>query len=239
MANTRPAAELLLHLGLGDKIVGVGANFGVPDPSVETGYAKLNILSKDYVGKEVTLGTNPDFVFGRGGLFANQDWGTGTVNVLNDMKINTYVLESSITAGTYDSIYKDIANVGKVFHVKEKADQFIQELKDKQAAINAKLEGIQDHNTFAYLHTNDPKELYVYPASNESFFNNAFSMIKLDNVFVNEKGDVSVETLIATDPDILILPKWDETDLNKVREDIYANPKLSSMKAVKNKQFML
>jgi len=239
MANTRPAAELLLHLGLGDKIVGVGANFGVPDPSVEAQYAKLNILSDDYVGKEVTLGTNPDFVFGRSGLFADAEWGVGTVDALNGMKIKTYVLESSIPGGTYNSIYKDIENIGKIFDVKEDADRFTKELKDKQASISAKLEGIQDHKTFAYLHTNDPNELYVYPASEESFFNDAFAMIKLDNVFVNEKGDVSVETLIAQDPDILILPQWDDTDLKKVREEIYVNPKLSSMKAIKNKQIYI
>ncbi|QTH43209.1 ABC transporter substrate-binding protein [Cohnella sp. LGH] len=239
MANTRPAAELLLHLGLADKIVGVGADFGVPDPSVADQYAKLNILSKEYVGKEVTLGTNPDLVFGRSGLFADAEWGVGTVDALNGMKIKTYVLESSITGGTYESIYKDIENIGKIFNVKEEADRFTKELKDKQAAISAKLEGIKDHKTFAYLHTNDPKELYVYPASDESFFNDAFSMIKLDNVFVNEKGDVSIETLIAQDPDVLILPQWDETDLNKVREEIYANPKVSSMKAIKNKQIYI
>lgn len=96
MANTRPAAELLLHLGLADKIAGVGANFGAPDKAVEAEYGKLNILSDEYVGKEVTLGTNPDLVFGRGGLFDNADWGVGTVDALNDMGIKTYVLESSV-----------------------------------------------------------------------------------------------------------------------------------------------
>lgn len=239
MANTRPAAELLLHLGLGDKIVGVGANFGVPDPSVEEQYAELNFLSDEYVGKEVTLGTNPDLVFGRGGLFADAEWGVGTVDALNNMKVHTYVLESSIAGGTYESIYMDIENIGKIFNVQQAADRFAKELKDKQAAISSKLESIQDHKTFAYLHTNDPNELSVYPASEESFFNDAFGMIKLDNVFANEQGDISVETLIAVDPDILILPKWDETDLEKVRDEIYANPKLSSMKAIKNKQIFI
>ncbi|MGE7093478.1 ABC transporter substrate-binding protein [Lysinibacillus sp. NPDC048646] len=239
MANTRPAAELLLHLGLGDKIVGVGANFGEPDKSVEEAYSKLNILSDEYVGKEVTLGTNPDLVFGRGGLFDNADWGVGTVDTLNDMNIKTYVLESSVTGGTYDSIYKDIENIGEIFSVQDKADNFIKELKDRQTAITSKLESIKDHKTFAYLHTNDPKELFVYPAHDETFFNDAFKMIKLDNIFEDELGDVSVETLIESDPDVLIIPNWDGSDLEKVREAIYANPKLSSMKAIKNKQIYI
>lgn len=239
MVNTRPAAELLLHLGLGDKIVGVGANFGEPDKSVEEEYSKLNILSDEYVGKEVTLGTNPDLVLGRGGLFDNADWGVGTVDTLNDMNIKTYVLESSVTGGTYASIYKDIENIGEIFSVQDKADSFIKELKDRQTAITSNLESIKDHKTFAYLHTNDPKELFVYPAHDETFFNDAFKMIKLDNIFEGELGDVSVETLIESDPDVLIIPNWDGSDLEKVREAIYANPKLSSMKAIKNKQIYI
>ncbi len=239
MANTRPAAELLLHLGLGDKIVGVGANFGAPDTSVEKEYEKLNILSDEYVGKEVTLGTDPDLVFGRGGLFDNAEWGVGTVDSLNDMGVKTYVLESSITGGTYESIYKDIENVGQIFNVQDKAESFIKELKDRQKNISTKLESIKEHKTFAYLHTNDPKDLFVWSAHGESFFNNSFNMIKLDNIFKDETGDISIETLIATDPDVLILPNWDGSDLTKVREEIYANPKLSSMKAIKNKQIYI
>ncbi|GLC90224.1 ABC transporter substrate-binding protein [Lysinibacillus piscis] len=239
MANTRPAAELLLHLGLGDKIVGVGADFGAVDESVATEYAKLPILSSDYVGKEVTLGTNPDLVFGRGGLFDNAEWGVGTVDSLNDMGVKTYVLESSVTGGTYESVYKDIKNLGEIFEVQDKADAFIKELKEKQKTIAGKLDSIKEHKTFAYLHTNDPKELYIYPANGETFFNDAFTMVKLDNVFKEEKGDVSIETLIATDPDVLILPNWDGSDLIPVRDAIYANPKLSSMKAIKNKQLYI
>ena len=239
MANTRPAAELLLHLGLGDKIVGVGANFGAPDKEVEEEYLKLNILSDEYVGKEVTLGTDPDIVYGRGGLFDNADWGVGTVDSLNEIGIKTYVLESSITGGTYESIYKDIKNLGNIFSVQEKAEGFIKKLKDKQASITSKLNTIKEEKTFAYLHITDPKELSVYAANGESFFNDAFNMIKLDNTFKNEPGEVSIETLIQADPDILIIPNWDTYDgssAQKMKEGIYENPKLSSMKAIKNKQ---
>ncbi|WP_058303142.1 ABC transporter substrate-binding protein [Gorillibacterium timonense] len=235
MANTRPAAELLLHLGLGDRIVGVGANFGAPDKSVEAEYAKLNILSDSYVGKEVTLGTNPDLVFGRGGLFDNADWGVGTVDSINSMGIKTYVLESSITGGTYNSIYKDIENAGEIFNVKEKADEFIQELKNRQEAIASKLAGIKEEKTFAYLHMSDPKQVYVYAAGKESFFNDSFKMVKLNNAFENVDGEVSVEKLIETNPDVLIIPDW-EGGAEAIKEALYANPQLTSMKAIQNKQ---
>jgi iron complex transport system substrate-binding protein len=239
MANTRPAAELLLHLGLGDKIVGVGANFGAPDKAVEEEYEKLNILSDNYVGKEVTLGTNPDLVYGRGGLFDNADWGVGTVDSLNEMGVKTYILESSVTGGTYNSIYKDIENLGELFSVQDKANHFIKELKDRQDSITSKLSSIKEEKTFAYLHMSDPKELYVYPAHDETFFNDSFSMVKLNNIFADEAGEVSTEMLINADPDVLIIPNWgtyDGSSPDKIKEALYANEKLSSMKAIKNKQ---
>lgn len=239
MANTKPAAELLLHLGLGDKIVGVGADFGAPDKSVEADYAKLNILGDSYVGKEVTLGTNPDLVFGRGGLFDNADWGVGTVDSLNEMGVKTYVLESSVTGGTYESVYKDIENVGKIFNVQEKAENYIKELKARQEAISSKLASITDAKTFVYLHMADPKEVSVYAAGKESFFNDSFKMVKLTNAFEGQDAEVSIETLIATDPDVLIIPNWSgdgSATPDQIKEGLYANSKLSSMKAIKNKQ---
>ncbi|WP_043891288.1 ABC transporter substrate-binding protein [Paenibacillus sp. Aloe-11] len=239
MANTRPAAELLLHLGLADKIVGVGANFGAPDKSVEAQYAKLNILSDSYVGKEVTLGTSPDLVFGRGGLFDNADWGVGTVDTLNGMGVKTYVLESSVTGGKYESIYKDIENVGKIFNVKEQADSFIKELKGRQEAITSKLTTIKEDKTFAYLHMSDPKEVNVFAAGDETFFNDSMKMVKLNNIFEGETGQVSLETLINADPDVLIIPDWSNNGgatPDAIKQALYANSKLSSMKAIKNKQ---
>lgn len=234
LANTRPAAEILLHLGLGDKIVGVGASSGIPDKAVEEEYAKLNILSEDYISKEVALGPNPDFIYGRGGLFSNAEWGVGTVDSLNDMGINTFVLESSITDGTYESIYKDIENLGEIFNVEDKAESFIKQIKEKQNSVTSKLANIKENKTFAYLHMNDPKEISIYPASSETFFNDAFNMINLENVFKDATGEVGVEALIEADPDVLIIPSFEKKD--EVMKALYSNPKLSSMKAIKDKQ---
>ncbi|WP_429948712.1 ABC transporter substrate-binding protein [Enterococcus sp. AZ101] len=240
LANTQPAAELLLHLGLKDKIVGVGAVFGAPDKEVEKEFNQLNHLSTDYIGKEMALSVDPDLVYGRGGLFDNQDWGVGTVDTLNDMGIKTFVLNSSVTGGTFDSIYDDIDNLGKVFNVADKANTFKSELKERQTTLNKKLATIKNDQTFAYLHTTDPEELYVYPAHNETFFNDIFKMVKLDNVFKAEKGEVSVEKLIETDPDVLIVADWetmkDGISGETMIDAVLKNQKLSSMKAVKNKQ---
>lgn len=239
LANSQPAAELLLHLGLKDRIAGVGATFGAADASVADEYAELNDLGSDYISKETALSVDPDMIYGRGGLFDNQDWGVGTVDSLNEMGIPTYVQETSVTGATFDSVYKDIENLGKIFDVPEAAAAFEQELKDRQAALEDKVAD-KEVQTFAHLFMSDPSVVSVYAAQDESFFNSNFEMIKLDNVFKDYSGEVSVETLIETDPDVLIVGDWSTIEGSvsgdEIIQGLYDNEKLSSMKAIKNKQ---
>lgn len=238
VVTTRTAAEFLLHLGLGDKIVGVGGNFGTPDASVSAEYDKLPIIGDSYIGKEVALSVNPDFIFGRGGLFDNADWGVGTVDALNDMGVHTYVMASSLPDATFDTIYLDIENIGKIFGVQTQADAFIRELKGRQQAIFDQLEKIDDVKTFAYIHSNDPENFSIYSASAEAFFNDMFSRMKMENVFQNVQGEVSIEALIEADPDILITLGWSDDEsvdpVQAAKNNLTNNPKLASLKAIQN-----
>lgn len=240
LANTQPAAELLLHLGLKEHIAGVGAVFGAGDPAVAKDFAELNHLSSGYIGKEKALSVSPDLVYGRGGLFDNQEWGNGTVDSINEMGIPTYVLETSVTGSTFASVYKDIENLGKLFNVPDKAKTFANEIKEQETAVKEKVKGVKQDRTFAYLHMSDPSEIMVYSAHGESFFNDLFKMAKLDNVFKDQTGDVSLETLIATNPDVLIVPDWSTYENGvsgkAITEALLKNPKLAGMKAIKNKQ---
>lgn len=239
VANTRPAAELLLHLGLKDKIVGVGAVFGEPDKEVEKEFDDLHSLGKEYISKEIALGEDPDLIFGRGGLFDNAEWGNGTVNTLNDMGMKTFVLASSVTGGTYDSVYDDIENLGNLFGVQDKAEAFSTKLKTRQKAIQDNLSAIKEEKEFALLFITDPNEVSVYGAKDETFFNDLFKMVKLNNVYAETEGDISIEALIETDPEVLIIPDWTTTggvSPEEIKEALYSNAKLSSLQAIKNKQ---
>lgn len=242
--NTKPAAELLLHLGLKDNIVGVGADFGRGDSEVKKEYETLKKISTDYVGKELAISTEPDLIFGRGTLFTEEEWGNGSVETLENMKLPTFILESSIQGGTIDSIYSDIEKIGKVFKVEDEANSFSEKLQKKEKTIKKTI-GTREKATFAYLHMSTKDEVVVYSAAKETFFQSVFELLNLDNVFKDEKGNVSVEALIKADPDYLIVPDWSDGEGNGVTSDeliegIKADKRLSGMKAVKeNKMYGL
>lgn len=145
VANTQGAAELLIKLGLTDKMVGVAALYGAGDPSVQEEFKKIPVISENYASKELVVGASPDLVLGRADLFADADWGVGTVEGLNGLGIQTYLQNTSVKGATLDSLYKDIEQIGQIFDVQENAAAYIGELKqraqtikDQAAASNAK-----------------------------------------------------------------------------------------------------
>ena len=237
VANTRPMAELLLHLGLEKSIAGVGAVFGEKDTSVEKEFDKLKDLGNNYITQETALSVNPDFVFGRGGLFEKSEWGVGTVESLNEMQIPTYITKTSITGGTFDSIYGDIDNLGKIFDVKPAADKFKGELKTQEANLKERLKPVKKTQTFAYIHSNDPADINGYSLTGDTFSVSLFKMLKLKQAYDVPTGTVSLEKIIESDPDIIIIPKWDDTDnAEKTVKGLYKSDKVSNLKAIKNKK---
>ena len=135
------------------------------------------------------------------GLFDNAEWGNGTVNTLNEMGMKTFVLASSVTGGTYESVYDDIENLGNLFGVQDQAEAFSTKLKTRQKAIQDSLSTIKEEKDFALLFITDPNEVSVYGAKDETFFNDLFKMVKLNNVYAETEGDISIEALIETDPE--------------------------------------
>ncbi|MDI4648129.1 ABC transporter substrate-binding protein [Cohnella hashimotonis] len=238
VANTQPVAELLIKLGLGDKLVGVAALNGASDPEVSAEeFKKVPVLAQGYVSKEPVVGTNPDLVIGRAGLFADADWGNGSVDSLNGLGIHTYVNNASLQGATLDSLYRDIEEIGKIFDVQDKAAAHIAKLKARADALKTKYEG-ETAQKFAIVNDTGDGTLSVDSGSHDSFQHDALSLIKLNNAFHDVDGyEVSIEQLVAEKPDVLLLSYYTGAqDPESTLKAAYANPALQDIPAIKNKR---
>lgn len=239
VANTQGAAELLIKLGLTDKMVGVAALYGAGDPSVQEEFKKIPVISENYASKELVVGASPDLVLGRADLFADADWGVGTVEGLNGLGIKTYLQNTSVKGATLDSLYKDIEQLGQIFDVQENAAAYIEELKqrarkikDESAASNAK--------TFAYVSDGGNGAIAVYSGNIDTFAGDVLGLLGLKNSFGDVTGDVSKEQLLATNPDVLLLSVYTGgVDPQTTLKAFYADPSLQSLNAIKNKAIYL
>ncbi|WP_236333426.1 ABC transporter substrate-binding protein [Paenibacillus auburnensis] len=235
VANTQGAAELLIKLGLTDKMVGVAALYGAGDPAVQEEFKKIPVISKEYASKELVVGASPDLVLGRSDLYADADWGVGTVEGLNELGIKTFVQNTSVKGATLDSLYKDIEQLGQIFDVQENAAAYIEELKQRAQTLqdNAAASG---EKTFAYVSDGGNGAIAIYSGNVDTFAGDVLGLLGLKNSFGTVTGEISKEQLIATNPDVLLLSVYTGgVNPEETLKAFYADPSLQSLNAIKNK----
>lgn len=238
VANTQGIAEILVHLGLTDKIVGVAAVYGEIDPEIADDFAKIPVISEGYASKELVVGADPDLVMGRAGLFQDAEWGVGSINGLNELGINTFVQHASLTGGTLDSLYKDIEDIGKIFNVQETAAEYISELKEKQTAIEDKAS--EKPLTYAYVFDGGEGKISPDPGGDYTFIADILHNLNLTNALADSEGTVSVEQLIEINPDMLILSNYaGGPDPQATIDSFYNDEAIQSINAIKNKAIIV
>lgn len=241
VANNQSTAELLIRLGLTESIVGVAALYGETETDISDAFARIPVLSENYVGKELTLGASPDLVVGRADLFADAEWGVGTVRELNALGINTYLLNTGKKGATVDALFKDIAEIGEIFNVQAHAAEFSDTLKARLNSLAEKLSGEQQILEYAYVSVADGN-LSVYSGSNDTFQNSVLNIIKLENAFKNAdaSSEITMEQFVSANPDVLLISYYNGgPDPVKSIEQIYNMKALQSISAIQNKRIFI
>lgn len=239
VANTQGVTELLLELGLAERIVGTAAAYGEPYPEVAEDYAKVPVLVDDYANKELVLGARPDFIVGRGELFADEEWGHGTVKDLNAIGIKTYMQHASRPGTTMDDLFTDIEQFGKIFNVQKRASEFGGSLKERLDSVSAKLDSVDKERTFAFMLNYDGNSASLFAGESVAYQNDAVKRLKLVPA-TNEMGDaIGAEKLLAINPDVILYVDFLGSELANPVDKIYANKAFQDINAVKNKQIFV
>jgi iron complex transport system substrate-binding protein len=239
VANNQSTAELLIRLGLTDSMVGVAALYGETNEDIAEEFSKIPVLNEEYVGKELTLGANPDLVIGRGDLFADSEWGVGTVDELNSLGVHTFIFNTCQRGATLDALFKDIEEVGRIFNVQENAATFADGLHTRIDQLTTKLSGVEKTLTYSSVSYSDGT-VTAYAGTSDTFQNDALNLIKLDNAFKNASGEITLEQLVSTNPDILLISRYaGGPNPEESIASIYKMPSLQSLSAVKNHQIYI
>ncbi len=234
------ALEMLLALGLGDRIVGRAFEDGpVPEPW-RGGADAIPVLSEKLPAHEVVLEAEPDFVYGGWESNFVAD-GAGTRADLAALGIGTYVAPAACKAApyrptplTFDDLFAEIAEVGRIFGVEDRAAALISE----QRAMLAGLPEPEQTRT-ALWYSSGTKVPYVGGGAGGPQM--TMAALGLDNIF----GDVadtwtsaSWEAVAAADPDVIVLvdAAWNPVDQKKAL--LAADPVLSKLSAVRNQRYL-
>lgn len=230
------ATELLLSLGLGDKIVGVGFQ-DAPLPAHLSG-TQLNVLADALPSQEVVLEVEPDFIYGGWESNFTAD-GAGERSTLTKLGVASYVAPAACRSIappklTFDDLFAEITEMGSIFNAASAANALIAEQKSTLASITPDTRGLT-----AVWYSSAIKTPYVGAGNNAPAM--MMEVLGLTNVFADiPEGwtSVSWEAVADANPGIIILVETPWNTAEQKRSLLAENPVTKEMDAVKNTRYL-
>ena len=234
--------ELLLELGLKDKIVGIMDNDNAVDAELQAELDDLTSLGyKSTISEEAILAADPDIVMGKATLMFT-DKAIGTVENYLDLGINVYTLLSSVNVidQSLDNILKDIRTIGMIFDVQEAANAYADSLEKQLNAalknVSAQAEGKEEMRVILMAGFQNG----TFAAFSSTMHSVMLEKVNASNVLKAGGNGLTLENLIALNPDAIIYitaDRFAETDVDAV-ERLLAEASIQDVPAIANKKIL-
>lgn len=242
ITNNPSSTDLLLELGLEDKIIGILKPDNAPDEKWASIYENLTVLGdKMTMSKEVIIGAEPDFIFGRTMPFTDESM--GNIKDLNDMGINVYTQLASnfVIEQSLDNVILDVRNIGQIFNVSEKANTYADSLQTRLNTIKDKVSGISqtDPVKVLFMVTYVDGTFNTFGA-NSTLQSEMLKTINAENVLETGTSSLTSENLVSLNPDVIVYIKADrnaETDKIAV-ESLLNDETIQSVPAISNEKII-
>ncbi|AJQ29610.1 ABC transporter substrate-binding protein [Pelosinus fermentans] len=228
------ATELLLELGLEDRILSTIAPYGAPLDRIAEKYAKLAIMRAKYLpSQEELLEMQPDMIIGWAHNFRSSE--LGDVKSWQERGIGTFVMQSTLTKSepTLDNVvYAFIADMGTIFGIPEKTTPYIQNLKDRVGKIQAATKDIPQKKTVIVLQDHFNGTFSVYDS--HYLISNMIDLAGGKNLCQDITSFVGAEKVLAFDPDFIIYVSHDKNEGAKDLTDEEALKALHEVSALQS-----
>lgn len=207
------AAEILIKLGVGDRIVGSGYEIYKPPAEMAEQYGKIPQLSPpgQPVKHEKLLEAQPDFVYTNFGSFLTSAQ-AGDRKQLHDLGVPTYITEldctlhASVAGADFDMLFDEYRNLAKILNVPDAGEKLATEQK---ALVEKALGAVEDRNTplkvLWFYSTYDGTPWAAGPGGLPQHIS---ELVGVKNIFDDAKtkwAEVSWDEVAARNPDVIIL----------------------------------
>lgn len=247
------STEILLSLGLADRMVGTASWTDPVLDSLADANARVPRLADNAPSYEVVLGVDPDFVtasfgrhFAQGGVATRDRFAeTGIQSYLSPTDCEGAV---SINGGgtrtialTEDVLYGEIRDLAAIFDVSTRGEELIASLQERAAAA---MDGVDFGGRSVAFWFADTKTPYMAGGLGSAAL--LAKSADMTGVFSDQTDDwraVGWESVVAADPDILVLGDLQRDRFPGDRLDdkiafLEGDPLTSTMTAVREKRFI-
>ena len=232
------STEMLLALGLGNRIVGTAFQDGPVPSAWQAQAAKLTSLSNFVPSQEVVLATEPNLVYGGWESNFSAD-GAGTRGELATLGVASYVSPAACkevgyqpTRLRFSDIFSEIDQVAAIFRVSDA--KLLASQKAELASITADTRGLT-----ALWYSSGDDSPYVGAGIGAPQL--VLDTIGLKNVAGSVKDtwtSFNWESVIEADPDVIVLVDATWNTAAKKIKSLETNPVTANLSAVKNHRYL-
>lgn len=228
--------EVMLALGLEDKIIGTAYNNAEILPKYKDKFDKIPVLAEKYPSFEVLLDTEADFVYGRSSVFTSS-YKCASMDDMIDNKINPYAAKASYTNNAdFNDVYEDFYSLGKVFNIENEAALFVEDMKGKIAKVAGKVNGSTPVKVFVYDFGTD--KAFTAGKSLETYIIQTAGGKNIFDDIDKTWSYVNWETVVDRNPDYIVINDYGKTTAKEKIEFLKSNPMLQDINAIKNDNFI-
>lgn len=240
VAMNQHATEVLLALGLGQRMVGTAYLDDKILPQYRDEYRRIPVLSKQYPSYEVLLKAGPDFVYGGFGSAFSAESGRSRQR-LSEAGIKTYlnVQDCANAPVTMAQLWREIRTVATIFGVQRRGEELIAKLKADIAATERLLRGADPVSVLVYNGgTKAPRT-----AGGNGIFNEIIELAGGRNVFEDLRKeravDVSWEQFVRRKPEVIVLAYYvGGVSAEQKKRFLLSKPALAEVPAIKHSRFV-
>ncbi|MBQ0868067.1 ABC transporter substrate-binding protein [Streptomyces sp. RK75] len=228
--------EILLALGLQNRMAGTAFLDDRILPRYENAYRGIKVLAKKYPSKETLLAANPDFVYGGyASAFDKTEGRERAALVDSGIKTRLNVEDCTKDVGIA-TLHREIREIGRTFGVPDRAEALIKK-QDRQLADTAeRLKGVERTPVFVY----DSGESAAFTAGGTGIGNEILRRAGGRNVFADVDknfADVSWEKVVQRKPEVVVIYDYGGTTVAQKKKRLLNDPALADVPAIEHKRF--
>lgn len=234
------STEMLLALGLGDRIIGTAFQDGPVPERWAADAAGLNSIADRMPGEEAVLDLEPDLIYS-GWESAFTPDSVGDRDELAALGVAGYVSPAACQSADqpakldFDQIFGEIDEVGRIFHVEDAAAALVDDQRTALAAIDPVPGG---HTAYWFSSGSDTP----YSGGDIGAPQLVLETAGLTNIVSGVNATwtpLSWEAVIDADPDVIVLVDADWNSADKKIAYLEGNPATAQLDAVRNRRYAI
>lgn len=245
------AAEILIHLGVGDKIIGTGYELDEIPDAIAAQYREIPQLSAhgQEIKHEALLSAQPDFVYGSFASFFTPEQ-SGTREELHALGVPTYLTEfdctfhEAVPNADFNLLFDEYRSLATIFDVPARGEELAA---NQQAIVDegiATAEGIDGTPTVMWFYsTYGGTPWAAGPGGLPQYISDLVGVRNIFDDASTKWPEVSWDEVAARNPEIIVLADLTrgepgDTAQEKI-EILKSDPLTSQLDAVKNDRFIV